>query len=91
MKDANAGLKEDIKAAKIMKKEAARKAAALASKEHYERMRHAGFKKYGIFLMAETMRQIRIIADAKGVTLYQIVEDVLSEYIKNYKHPPKQK
>jgi len=74
-----------LKEAKQLKKEADRVAATLSSKEHYDRMIHAGYKKVGVFMKADKIRRIRIIADAKEITLYQLMDQILGEYLENFK------
>lgn len=81
--------KEELLEAKKIKKEAARASAAQASKDHYARMLRDGYKKFGIFFKTEKMRQLRIIADAKQITLYELLDTILGEYLENFKKPKK--
>jgi hypothetical protein len=80
---------EELLEEKKAKKEEAKAAAALASKEHYARMKRAGYKKFGIFFKADKIRQLKIIADTKEVTLYELLDVILNEYLENFKKPKK--
>lgn len=62
-------------------KDAAKKAAALAAKEHYDRMLNQGYKKYSFFIKTKTMSRLGAIADAKGEPAYLLLNQIIEKYI----------
>lgn len=79
---------EETKEAKRLEKESAKQAAKLAaataSKEHYARMKQQGFKKYSFFIKSDTMKKLNIISDANKVPVYQLINKIFEDYIENY-------
>lgn len=44
-------------------------------------MRARGFAKYSLMLKKETMTKVATLADKQGLPCYQLIENILAEYL----------